>query len=251
MNEEEKIPEAPFGLNDIFEAGAAAPEWAAEHTPKESLTYGREQAYQIEDIKCASHLLGIPARIVGKHRSKSVELPVTMFQAHACMEEIVYFFVRNNFHDIKLSVISSCPIHLDYARIHEHVTREQYFEERAKSFNYCKSHKGFDPKTYDGHDWVEDWSRWSILVDEQNEYYRCSTASACYYEGMADAGVPPEAFHRYEHGRSAFSTEVSGSMIDVISMMQYIRTDAQRFVLNRREEEYAAKTTENDRSKAS
>ena len=73
---------------------------------------------QTRDVISVAHLADLPARIIGYHTSKSVRLPVSMLRADVCGQAPVYFVMRDNFHDLKLVVVSSCPINVPYALVH-------------------------------------------------------------------------------------------------------------------------------------
>lgn len=193
------------------------------------------------DVSCAcQQRLGLPK--AGSHTSKSVALPVGLFRANIWGDEEVFFFTRDNFHDLKLVVVASCPIHhLPYEEAHVLWSSERYEEEKKRSYEYQRpkpeknlsgSHN-FDEAHYETDAWYSKWSSGSILRDE-GEIYRAGSTASCYYEGI-ERILPAEVFVRYERGLQSFAVEVPGSTVPrLMSIMQSVVQSAQKYVMDER-----------------
>lgn len=109
---------------------------------------------------------------------------------------------------------------------------------KQRSYEYCKTRRDFDPAKYETDAWFDSWCR-DTLLRVDGEIYRCGTTHPVYYEGMEEAGIPRQVFRRYEHDRPSFATEMWGSAIEMMAIMQAVRASVQRTVLDRREQERA------------
>jgi len=230
-------------MNTLWAEGKDPESWGEHTTPKDTLIYKSGHPSQIKDLCAIGHLLDLPARVVGSHSSKSVGLPVGMFHADIWEEETVYFLTRNNFHDLKLVVVSSCPINIDYDIVHTHMTQEQYDETKRSSFEYCRPKPERDPPLPGSHDWDEAdyetdawYAKWghSTLLRVDGKMYSCGSTFDGYYEGI-DRVAPKEVFQRYEYDRSEFCVEVPGTEIEMMRIMRATVRSAQKFVQARRE----------------
>ncbi len=215
-------------------------EWGGETAPDDDLIWKAGHPRQVKDLYSVGHLAGLPVRVAGSHRSKSVGLPVGIFRADIWKEEEVYFFTRDNFHDLKLVVVSSCPLEgLEYGDVHRQMTSGELFEEKMSSYNYSKPKdgreppSGWDPSLYDDDRWFDKWCHDSLLRID-GEIYRCSSTFPGYYEGIDDL-LPREAFVRYEKGRRVFCTEIRGGNPGWLRIMGTVVRAAQRFVQARRQ----------------
>lgn len=222
----------PF--HEMWERGQEPTQWAQDTTPNTNLLWKAGHPSQVKDLLAMGHLLNLPVRVVGQHRSKSVGLPVGMFRADVWNEEVVYFITRNNFHDLKIVVAATCPIHISYDVIHRHMTADELGVEKRRSYEYCKTHRDFDPSKYETDAWFDSWCH-DTLLRVDGEIYRCGTTHPVYYEGMKQAGLPGSAFHRYEHGRQTFAAEVRGGSLEMLRIMQAVRTSVQATVRTRRD----------------
>ena len=206
---------------DLWE-GAPTPElWGASSTPDENLLWKKGHPRQVKDLLALSHLLDFPVRIVGFHTSKSVRLPVGMFRLDVG-EETAWVFTRDNFYDLKVAVVSSCPITMDHSLVHTAVTAEDIEKKKARAYDSMSKDKDFDPSLFESDAWLEGWSHDTILRDGE-AIYLCGTTSWCYYEGMDI--LPHEVFQRYEHGSKAFAAPVRRAklmlLIDEIMLSLY------------------------------
>jgi hypothetical protein len=230
---------------ELWEQGTDPQEWGEATTPSETLIYKAGHPRQVQDLYAISHLLGIPVKIAGSHTSKSVGLPVGIFRADIWTEEEVFMFTRDNFHDLKVVVVSSCPIdHLPYDVAHARWTQEIYDEQKRRSFEYCRpkpeknlsgSHD-WDEADYETDAWYDKWSGGTLLRHD-GEIYRAGSTASCYYEGIVPI-LPREVFVRYEHGLKNFAVEVPGDTLRQMKIMQWIVRSAQKFVQARRDRAY-------------
>lgn len=183
----------------LWEAGSDPAAWGEETIPSDSLIWKAEHPRQVQDLYSIGHLLGLPVKVVGSHTSKSVELPVGLFRAKVVNEEEVFLFVRNNFHDLKVVVVSTCPIEdARYSVLHQHWTQAG-----------------------------------ETLLRHEGDIYCCGSTFAGYYQGIDDL-LPKETFVRYEHGRRCFSVQVPGNVVRQMAVIQEVVVSAHGFVQRRR-----------------
>jgi hypothetical protein len=224
-------------------------EWSRWTEPREDLIYRAGHSRQVKGLVSISHLLDLPVRVVGSHRSKSVELPVGMFAANICCEECVCFFTRNNFHDLKLVVVSSVPVDVPYDVVHTRVSQGWYDEEKQRSYEYCrpKPEKGiegshdWDETDYQTDAWYDKWTSGTLLRAD-GEIYRCGATFSGYYEGIDDLNIDDLSddgryYRRYEKGAKRFAVEVPGSEIEMMRIMQAVVRSAVNLVLERRQDQ--------------
>ena len=217
----------------LWAKGQSIVDWAKENTPDDNLIYKGGHATQARSLLSVECLTRLECKIIGSHRSKSVKLPVAMFKADIATEEMVYFITRDNFHDLKLVVLSSCPIEMDLGVVHRTMTPEQLVAERESSREYSKNHKGFNAEDYETDKWFDDWCGDTLLRTE-GKIFRSSSVHEVNYEGMERSGVPKSAFQRYERGRSEFATEIRGEYPELMIAMRTVRYEALEFVQKRR-----------------
>jgi hypothetical protein len=223
-------------MTQLWGRGADPQAWAKGTTPDENLIWKAEHPSQVKDLLAIGHLLDLPVKVVGEHRSKSVRLPIGMFEAGIYTEEKVYFLTRNNFYNLKLVVVSSCPINIDYDVVYTHMTQEQYDKEKRRCYEYCgpkpdrglPAHKGFREEDYETDAWYDDWTS-DTLLRVDGKIYRCGTTSAVYYEGI-NAVAPCQVWQRYEHGRTEFAIEIQGEEIELMGAVRAVVRSAKSFV---------------------
>lgn len=225
-------------VRKLWEEGESPEDWADRTAPKDSLIYKDGHPSQIKDLTAMGHILGMPVRVVGSHRSKSVQLPVGMFFTDALMEEGVAMFTRNNFYNLKLVVVSSAPIHMPYELVHTLMTAVELEAEKRKAYDYRKDHRDFNPKDYEDDTWFHSWCSDTLLRTEDGGIYRCGATASCYYEGIDDLPLK-DVFQRYEKGARRFAVEINGTTLQLMSLMENILKSAQKFVMERREDDRA------------
>ena len=228
-------------LDKLWDNGSHIVAWTEATTPDDDLIYKEGHPSQSQSLLAVECLLDLTCRIVGDHLSKSVRLPVAMFKANIYNEETVYFFTRDNFHDLKLVVVSACSISMSYDVIHRQMTPEELETEKQRSYTYRKTHKDFNPEDYETDVWFDGWCSDSLLRPPDGNIYRCSTVHPVYYEGMKQVGVPTSAFQRYERGRSEFAAEIKGDYVELQVVMKAVINAARKIVMMRRELRRAAK----------
>jgi hypothetical protein len=194
----------------IWDASPTPEQWAASNQPSDTLLWKDGLPRQVKDMLAIGHLVSADVRVAGYHTSKSVRLPVGLFKFDVYGEETVYVFTRDNFHDVKAVVISSCPLTIDYGLIYHEVTEDELATVRAKAYAYQSTGRGFDPVPFETDAWMDGWCSDSILRSG-GKVYRCGTTASCYYEGMERSGVPETAFERYEHGGRMLAVGVDGA----------------------------------------
>lgn len=86
-------------------------DWIRANPPPERMYWSvpaREQLEFVRDELRSVAGIGAPVVVIAEHRSKSILLPVYFLQ-----HEKVRFYLRNNFFNWKLSVVSETPIEVD------------------------------------------------------------------------------------------------------------------------------------------
>lgn len=224
-------------MHALWEGAAEVVRWAEHTMPDEDLIWKNGHPRQVKDLLAISHLTDLPVRVLGHHRSKSVALPVGIFQAKVYEEEWAYFVTRDNFYDLKMVVVASCPVTIPYDGVHLEMTPDELSAEKQRCFNYCKNHKDFDSAKYETDAWFDGWSR-DTLMRVDGRIWRCGSTSPCYYEGMTDGGVPSTAFVRYEHGRSEFAVAVCGGAPGLMNIMRDVCRSLRTTVSERRNVEF-------------
>ena len=212
-----------LGLQRMWEEGTRPTVWGGATKPDDDLLWGDGHSGQIRDLISMEQLLGMPVRVVGTHRSKSVELPVAMFQLN---KGSVHFFVRDNFYDLKLVVVSEVPIEMDPGQAHYRMTQEEYDAEKKRCFDY-REHTNDDSsgREFDNDDWFDTWSSGSIMRHNGN-IYRCASVASCYYEGISRI-APESAFQVYKPGVKQFATDATNT-VDVMSKMVAVQAAVRR-----------------------
>jgi len=232
----------------LWDNGQSIVDWAQEHTPDDNLIWKGGHATQARALLSVECLMGMECRIIGKHTSKSVGLPVAIFKEDVCMEEKVYFITRDNFHDLKMVVLSSCPIEVDYEVLYRRMTPEQLVQEREGCREYRKGGRNYNETDFETDKWFDDWCHDSLIRTE-GKIFRASTTFEGYYEGMLRSGIPKSAFQRYERGRQEFSVEIRGEYIELMATMKAIKREATEFVMRRRRAAREKEQAEREQSK--
>lgn len=90
---------------------------------------------QIDEFELLGRRLGISVRVVGRHISKSIELPVIHLNLNGGE-----FFIRDNFHDVNLCVLSGEPVRLPFSEIFRKVYQPRdwdwYLNQMSRARNY-------------------------------------------------------------------------------------------------------------------
>lgn len=216
----------------IYQGGLSTSIWADLHTPKPNLLAKEGQPYQITKILAVAQLLGMEnePRIVECHHSKSVPLPVTCFKFGPYDQVFTYCFVRDNFHDIKLCVVSDGPVHIPYSLIHEEWSQERYDREKEKYQGY-PSDEILEPERVakrkallaSGTDeWYStDWSN-GVIIRHNDRIYRAEQPLDVYCEGIDKLELPKEVFRAYERGMKMFGCSLS-TYGRLVLVLEYIK----------------------------
>lgn len=193
---------------------------------------------QIQEFEALAERLGSRLEVVGSHRSKSIELPVVRFSIDGR-----HFYLRDNFHDVNLCVLTVDPVNVPLRKmfegVYEPLTWEWYLNQIDRCRNYSwrewsdaqmdhpeilsltpdapsfmrKSQKEKDAwiKRMTDPSWFHtNWSSGEICWDEDfGPGTTMWVQRLPFMEGIKD-WVPSRANRRYEPGRSAFSLAVCG-----------------------------------------
>ena len=166
-----------------------------------------------------------PPRIAQYHTSKSNRLPVAAFKVHHYDNGGAYVFVRDNYHDIKLSVLSEFPIHLDYDFVHQKMTQEEYDAEKLRCINYSGDRMSEEEKQ--GDNWIKGWSGNTILRKD-NKIWKAYTVNSCYCEGINGIEeLPNNIFSVYQDGMQNFTIAL-GSWSQVAYLLDLIYASVNR-----------------------
>lgn len=201
-------------LSALYANGVELAEWGKANVPDKNLIYRNGVADQLRKLGGMAVLVcdqdDPQPRIVGQHYSKSVKLPVTCFKFTPYNQVAAYCFVRDNFHDIKIVVVSDSPIHIPYHVMYQEWSPERYAAEVERYVGYTKNER--PPEGSD--EWFsKDWSHDTILRKD-GRIYRTGAHHRVYCEGIDDLGLPDETFKVYEDGMKAFVIE-TGSYANV------------------------------------
>lgn len=239
------------GLNSIYNSGKSLEDWDKASTPDENLIYRDGMSRQIKYINGIANILtnrsdegGFgPPKIVSSHSSKSVGLPVSCFKFSPYDQVAAYAFIRDNFHDIKVVVVSDSPIYIPYHILYPEWSQEKYNDEKERYRGYpedeiilevegpIRGQKRINRRQEllaSGTDewYSEDWSHGSILR-KNDRIYRAEGVHEVYCEGIDDLSLPRNAFRIYEDGMKEFGCSV-GSYPRVALILEYIMSSLEK-----------------------
>lgn len=204
------------GAEKIFRCGTSRDTWLRLNTADPDLIYKSGQARQLAKIGAITSLFNqehLSVAIVGQHRSKSVPLPVTCIKFHPYDQVHTYCFIRDNFHDIKLCVVSDGPVKIPYHLIYAEWSEERLEEERQSYLGYPSNMTVAEQnekrlKVAANENWYhEDWSG-SKIIRKDDRIYTGARPLKVYCQGIDDLGLPEEAFEMYETDKSVFGIEL-------------------------------------------
>lgn len=191
--------------------------WAKHNQPDEDLYYKSGVEDQVKKLEALRNILykniELP-KVISYHTSKSVSLPVSAFK----ISEEIFAIVRDNFYDIKLSIISKNPININYSLMHKLMSEKEYVEEREKCRNYKGDSK--DNVKYINDDWMRNWSSNSIIRDDDC-IYKAFTVHRVYCEGINKLELSNDLFSVYEKGKQMFTCSMD-SYVRVASILETI-----------------------------
>lgn len=170
-------------LFKLYEHGTDVKEWELENDPDPELIYKEGLPYQSKAALALSDIVSklSQPKVVSYHKSKSVKLPVMMYKFDFYRDCKAICFIRNNFYDIKLSVVSNTSISIPYDLIHGLMTQEDYDKEKKRKVEYSKDYENPEYKT-------DDWfhNNWTSdkLIRRGKEIWRAYTVHKVYCEGI-------------------------------------------------------------------
>jgi len=211
-------------LDAIYASGSDLEAWGNANVPNENLIYRSGVASQLRKIGGVAAILPNysqdachPPRVVGQHRSKSVGLPVTCFKFAPYGQVSAYCFIRDNFYNTKVVVVSDSPIHIPYHVMYQEWSPEQYAAEVERYVGYTKNER---PAEGSDEWYSKNWSS-GTLLRKDGRIYRAGSHQEVYCEGIDDLGLPAGTFKPYEDGMKAFVCEV-GSYATVATILEYV-----------------------------
>ena len=197
----------------IFRNGTSPDRWLRLNTPDSDLIYKSGQARQLTRISSIVTLFNqdhVSLNVVGQHSSKSVPLPVACIKFHPYNQVNTYCFIRDNFYNIKLCVVSDGPVKIPFHLIYTEWSEDKLEEQRQRYIGYGSEEEKEERKrkAYVNDDWHHtDWSG-SKIVRKDGRIYVGSIPRAVYCEGIDDLGLPQEAFELYDTDKSTFGVEL-------------------------------------------
>jgi phenylalanine-4-hydroxylase len=210
-------------LKDLYDNGLDLAHWYKENIPDEQLLYRNGLTQQIHKIAAVGSILpdDVYARVVGDHTSKSVKLPVSCFRFRP---PEAYAFIRDNFHDIKVVVVSDAPIHMPYHVVHTEWSPERYEEEIKRYGRYHENDTAEEAQQRRAlmatDDWYKDWSS-GVILRKNGHIYRAGSYQDVYCEGVNKLGLHRDTFKPYEDGDQGFVCEV-GSYVTVALILEHV-----------------------------
>ena len=211
-------------LNAIYANGINLKTWGNTNAPDEDLIYRSGVENQILKIGGVAAILPnysqdevYPPRIVGTQTSKSVGLPVSCFRFTPYNQVSAYCFIRDNFYNIKVVVISDSPIHIPYHVMYSELSPEKYADEVERYVGYTKKERPSDGSD----EWYsKNWASGTI-IRKDGRIYRAGSHQSVYCEGIDMRGLPEETFKVYEDGMMSFVCEV-GSYATVAKILEHV-----------------------------
>lgn len=230
-------------IGGMYNTGLSLKSWSHINVPDEDLIYKGGLSKQCRKADAVAALLydnqssglkqfeviylPVEARVVGSHTSKSVKLPVTCFKLNYFNQVIAYVFLRDNFHDIKVSVISDSPMTIPYELAHYEYSEERFQKEKERYLSYHPTETGIKLMAEGSDDWFnESWSSDTILR-KNGRIYRAGTVASCYCEGIERLGLPPEVFQVYQDDMKMFTCSVS-SYAKVAMLLEHVQASLRR-----------------------
>lgn len=173
-------------------------EWEEVNIPKQNLHWKEGQSEQIKELLKIGSKFNILPTVVGDHCSKSVSLPVSCFSIETSKGN-VKLFIRDNFYDIKCSIISEFKIkNFSLAFFYPEISQNELEKEIERYCEYYGKEKPIDDS------WYEDWSSSSILR-EKNRIFIAKSVNSCYCEGINNLGFSKNVFTHYKEGTTEFT----------------------------------------------
>ena len=190
---------------DVYNTGQNSHDWWSENQPDENLIYKNGINFQLSKFSSIVDIVKfelLAPKICSSHTSKSVKLPVACFNLNYYRLTKAVIFIRDNFHDIKLSVIANCDIKLPYNEVHNEITSEEYEKTKQKSREYrgCS----YSEEEYANDSWYKKYSGNTILRKD-NKRYIAYTVSKVYCEGINKLNLPNKVFRPYITDSCMFS----------------------------------------------
>ena len=208
-------------LIKMYEKAQSISEWTLRNQPDKDLIYRSGVGSQEQKMLGISYVLAMPPPfVVSYHRSKSVKLPVAAYYKYIEGYKVdVLALVRDNFHDLNCTIMSSHVMNMDMHDIYSTTQREWLEEQKQSALEYMcpkpdrnlPAHNGYEIIADAGDD---DWSwyntNWSgtKVIKHDGSYF---LAHCAYLEGISDTGAP---YNLYEGPAKDF-TFTSGSYAHV------------------------------------
>jgi hypothetical protein len=207
------MTEATDKAAKIYDGGEEPATWSF-YTVEDSY-HQKVQENQIKEVESIGEHLKTKPRIVNYHTSKSIKLPVSCFKIKLYDNKKAIIFIRDNFHDIKCSVISDLSVHIPMNRVHKQVTEDWLEDEIRRYRNYTGNPEPTNDEWYS-----KDWSSGEIIRDD-NQIFIASSTHSLYCEGINELGLNPKVFRPYQSGLLMF-TIVFSTYKDIAYLLNQI-----------------------------
>lgn len=166
---------------------------------------------QLNRFKAISELF--PAKhtsfhLVETHNSSGHKLPVVQITFHPYNQVYTHCFIRDNFYDIKLSVVSDGPVKIPYNVVFTKWSDTQYKETKEKAMNYVG--KNNPDYCWENDDWYEKYAGKKILR-HFDEIWVGTKPNKCYCEGINKLDLPEETFQIYKKDKKVFTLSLSSN----------------------------------------
>lgn len=167
---------------ELYKSSPKIDEWAEDHSGAKS---------QINKFKAVNTLLfDNEITVPSSHISKSCELPVVLFPLGL---RKIYVFARDNFYDIKVTIIGNTPIELDYDLILNKFSIAEYMRKFER--DSCGGNGSFD-------EWFEGYTGAPIISKNGNVLYCANYVKKVYCEGINKIEIlSSEAFEPYSKSK--------------------------------------------------
>jgi hypothetical protein len=204
-----------------------ASNWMKANEPSPNLIYNSGVGYQVKQGLAISNIVSFnldEPKVANTHTSKSCKLPVLMFKIWHYENGGAFCFIRDNFYDIKLSVVSEFPIDMNYSYMHHEMSQKEYDAEKKRCIDYnSKPPVSITEEEKEGDKWMDKWSSNKILRKD-NKIWKAYSVAHC--EGIEKLDLPSEVFRPYETGHSMF-TIATASFAHVAYLLEHIQNNVQ------------------------
>ncbi len=229
--------------------------WTMNNIPNSEMLYSSPFLGSCQKFWNLGKAFGVEPTVVGTHMSKSINLPVVRLDFPQG-----YCLLRDNFHDLTLTVVWKHPLVLEYTDIYEpqetydtkhrgwnwyldQVKRNELYSwngwtqedirdpsvlgppEPTRASSHTSDEKVRWANRFVSPDWYhKDWSGSTLLWDGDfgPEIKEIYAAYRCGFEGFSDLVLPSQAFRFYVKGENTQCFSISTQWTRVESILRLI-----------------------------